>query len=244
MKRFFVFCVLAATAMALLVPAAAFSFPVPENLQFELAWNGIYAGTSTLSISYDQNHNYRIESTARSADFISLFYRVRDKAESLAKQGSFASIDYKLKTREGHHRKDKEVMFPDGAARSDTVYLDRMDKETKNFKTPPGILDALSSFYFVRTQPLVVGKSIHVTIFDEKKVWNVEVKVLRKEKVNTWAGSFNTVLIRPLLKSEGIFRSNGAIYIWLTDDARHMPVMLESHVKVGSIKAILQKVKY
>ncbi len=90
----------------------------------------------------------------------------------------------------------------------------------------------------------MVGRPVHVTIFDDEKVWNVEVQVLRKERVQTWAGTFNTIVIRPVMKSSGIFRRHGDIYIWLTDDARRMPVMLESKVKIGSIKAVLQKVSY
>ncbi|MDA8326759.1 MAG: DUF3108 domain-containing protein [Nitrospiraceae bacterium] len=228
-------------------PAAALSIPVPEHLTFELAWEGIYAGTSTLSISRDAGDGYKIVSTAASADYISVFYKVRDMIESVTRPNSFASMSYRVTSHEGKHVKDLGLLFAGNDGRKMTAFIDYMggsDKREKDFKTPTGVMDPLSSFFFVRTLPLVVGKPVYVTIFDDEKVWNVEVQVLRKERVQTWAGTFNTILIRPVMKSSGIFRRNGDIYIWLTDDARRMPVMLESKVKIGSIKAILQKVSY
>ncbi len=227
-------------------PAQAFSFKVPEKLTYGLSWEGVYAGTSTLSISRDGN-GYKIVSTAKSANYISLFYKVRDMIISTTKGNSFASGSYEIKSHEGAHVKDLGVLFSGENGRQKTVYVDylaRPGDKAKEYKTPPGVMDPLSSFFYVRTLPLVVGKSVYVTIFDDEKVWNVEVKVLKKERVQTWAGTFNTIEIQPLMKSRGIFRRSGAIYIWVTDDARHMPVMLASKVKVGYIKAVLEKAQY
>jgi hypothetical protein len=63
--------------------------------------------------------------------------------------------------------------------------------------------------------------------------------VLRKEKIKTKLGEFDTVVIKPLMKSEGIFDRKGDMYIWLTDDLRRIPVKMQSKVAVGSITATL-----
>ena len=240
---------MAVIAVAVFLPclhAQDLPFRVPETLTYELAWEGIYAGTSTLSISRDGN-GYRIVSTAKSANYISLFYKVRDQIESVTRGNSFASDSYDINSREGWHVKHLGVLFAGDGGRKKTEYIDYLSRsgdKPKEFTTPPGIMDPLSSFFYVRTLPLVVGKPVYATIFDDEKVWNVKVRVLKKERVQTWAGTFNTIEIEPLLKSGGIFRRNGAIYIWVTDDARHMPVMLASKVKVGTIKAVLEKAQY
>ena len=219
----------------------ALALPVPESLTYELNWEGVHAGTSTLSITRGQNDGYKIVSTAKSSNLISLFYKVRDMVESYTKPGSFASLTYKIITHEGWHHKNFGVFFAGENGRQKTAFMDYTFHKERDYKTPPGIMDPLSSFFYVCTLPLTVGKPVHVTMFDDEKVWNVKVLVLRKERVKTWAGTFNTVKIEPLMKSGGIFRHSGAIYIWLTDDARHIPVMLESDVKIGAIRAILQK---
>jgi len=72
----------------------------------------------------------------------------------------------------------------------------------------------------------------------------VEVQVLRREKVKTKLGEFDTVVIKPLMKSEGIFNRKGDVYIWLTDDKKRIPVKLESKVAIGSITATLVGGRY
>jgi len=84
-----------------------------------------------------------------------------------------------------------------------------------------------------------VGRPVYVDIFDSKKVWTVEIQVLRKEKMKTELGEFNTVVIKPLMKSEGIFNRKGDILIWLTDDHKRTPVKMQTKVAVGAITATL-----
>jgi hypothetical protein len=84
-----------------------------------------------------------------------------------------------------------------------------------------------------------VGKSVYVDVFDSRKLWNVEVQVLRRERIKTKLGEFDTLVIKPLMKSEGIFNRKGDVYIWLTDDKKRIPVKLESKVPIGSITATL-----
>jgi len=107
------------------------------------------------------------------------------------------------------------------------------------FDVPDFVFDPISGFYYLRTLRLEVGKSVYVTVFDSKKVWNVEVQVLRREKITLPIGAFDTIVIKPLMKSEGIFYRKGDIIIWLTDDIKRIPVMVQTKVKIGSIVATL-----
>ncbi len=91
----------------------------------------------------------------------------------------------------------------------------------------------------MRTLPLEVGKSVYVSILDNNELWDVEVQVLKKEKLNTIFGEVTTILIKPLIKSEGIFERKGEIFIWLTDDARRIPVKMKTKVMIGSVTATL-----
>lgn len=214
-------------------------FNIPEKLIYDLTWTGIKAGEATLEIS-DKGNEMRIVSVAKSAKWVSVFYTVEDRVESIFLKSSDVighTMKYLLNLREGKHRKNKEVIFDYKNLKA--IYIDYIDKERKEFEIPPAIFDPLSSFYYVRTLNLEVGKSVYVTVFDSKKVWNVEVQVLRKEKIEVPAGTFNTIVVKPLLKSEGIFFRKGDVYIWLTDDERRIPVMLKSKIKIGSVNASL-----
>ena len=225
----------------LLLSGSAFAFIIPERLIFDLTWTGVKAGTATLEITVDKE-NTKIISTARSADWLSVFYTVDDRVESLMRTAQTASLiglpaNYRVKLREGRHRRDKEVVF-DHANRQAT-YINHREGGKRSYTIGENTLDPLSSFYYIRTLKYEVGKSLYVDIFDSKKLWNVEVQVLRREKIKTPLGEFSTVVIKPLMKSEGIFNRKGDMYIWLTDDLKHIPVKMQTKVAVGSITATL-----
>lgn len=94
--------------------------------------------------------------------------------------------------------------------------------------------------------PLQTGKSVFIDVVDNKQLYRTEVQVLRKESVKTSTGTVNTVLIKPLLniRALGIMYLPGDLFIWLTDDERRIPVLVEKRIIIppGSrIPEILSK---
>jgi len=218
----------------------AFALNVPEKLVYDLTWTGIKAGTATQEI-IEEKDLIRVVSTARSADWISVFFPVEDRVESLLTKVAPPLFglpkNYRIKTREGNRRKDKEIIFDHGKRQA--VYIDHLNGGQVEVAINGNTYDVYSSFYYVRTLPLEVGKSVFVSILDNNELWNVEVQVLKKETLKTKLGEVETVLIKPLIKSEGIFERKGEIYIWLTDDARRIPVQMKTKVMIGSVTATL-----
>lgn len=218
----------------------ASALEIPEKLVFDLTWTGIKAGTATQEITNEGN-TIKIVSTARSADWLSVFFPVDDRIESILsrEQGRPLGLPrhYRMTVREGKHRRDKEIIFDQMKGKAQ--YVDHLGSERATLDILPNTYDVYSSFYFVRTLALEPGKPIYVNILDNKKLWNVEVLVLKKERLDTVLGEVNTIHIRPLIKSEGIFEKKGAIDIWLTDDERRIPVRMKTKVAVGSVTATL-----
>ncbi|TAL23753.1 MAG: DUF3108 domain-containing protein [Nitrospirae bacterium] len=224
-----------------LAPPIASAFNIPERLEYDLTWTGIKAGTSTLEITSSGN-NIKIISTAKSAKWVSVFYDVDDWVEStLIKNSNLVFVGqpvrYRIKLKEGRHRRDKEVIFKHDAGKA--LYIDHLADEKEEFVVPFLIFDPLSSFYYIRTLQLEVGHPVYVTIFDSKKTWNVEVQVLRKERVSLRTGTVDAIVVKPLIKSEGIFYKKGEILIWLTDDSKRIPVKLQTKVALGAVTATL-----
>lgn len=211
-----------------------------ETFQYRLSWNGIRAGTAWLGIKKDGD-KIKVFSRVRSASFISVFYEVDDTVESTLEpvNGLYPGkpIHYRIKLKEGKHRRDKEVIFKGNIA----IYKNNLKNETHEAKIPEEIFDPLSAFFYVRFMPLEPGKSVFITVFDSKKVWDVEVKVLRREKIEIGDKEVDTIVIKPLMQSEGIFYRKGDIYIWLTDDSSRLPVMLRTKVLIGSVVATMER---
>jgi Protein of unknown function (DUF3108) len=220
--------------------AAPAPFAMPEKFIYDLTWTGIKAGTASLELRNDGD-TVKILSTAQSAQWVSVFYTVNDQVESTLVKKSPENFvqpaQYRLKIREGRHRRDKEIIFD--CDKSKAYYIDHLKNERKDLDITLPVFDALSGFYYVRSLKLSVGQPVYITILDNKKVWNVEVQVVKKEKITLPTGTFDTIVVKPLLKSEGIFYRKGEIFIWLTDDKKHIPVKMQTKVAIGSITATL-----
>jgi hypothetical protein len=239
-----IFTLISVPLLVFFLSAEALPFAIPEILNYDLTWTGVKAGEASLEIR-DEGSEMKIISTARSAKWVSVFFMVDDRVESrLSKrQPSMGQpVNYTISLREGRNRKHKEVIFDYRNLKA--LSIDHLDRERTEAEIPARVFDSLSSFYYVRTLNLEVGRSVFVTVFDNKRIWNIEVQVLRKERIKVPAGQFNTVVIKPLMKSEGIFYRKGDIFIWLTDDEKRIPVMLKTKVKVGSITAGLVGGRY
>jgi hypothetical protein len=234
----------AALAVALaffcLVNQAA-AFAIPERLEFELTYTGITAGHAVQEVKQNGT-DIHIISTARSADWLRFFFPVDDRIESFLTSGSpplFIGSPrlYQERKHEGKTITDREARFDRQTLEVTTI--DHRNKSEKKQAITKRTYDTLSSFYYFRTIPLQVGTSYFIDVYDCNRLWNTEVKVLRREELVTSLGRFKTIVIQPLLKSEGIFARTGDMFIWLTDDDRRIPVQMKSKVVVGSITATL-----
>lgn len=86
--------------------------------------------------------------------------------------------------------------------------------------------DLLSAIYFIRTQPLEVGKTFDVFIGDGGRVYTIPVKVIEKKRMKTVLGRVDVLHVQPELFGHDrlIDDEKGEFSIWITDDARHIPV--------------------
>ncbi len=226
--------------LACLFPAPLFAGRTPEKLVYNLSWLGIPVGTATQEIT-EEGGIRRITSTARSNDWLSAFFPVEDVIDStLATNGApFPGLTrhYRMQIREGSHRRDREIVFEQ--EKGTAHYHDRRSGERLDIPIGPITYDIYGSFYYVRYLPLEVGRPVSVNVLDGKELRAIEVRVLRRERLKTVLGELDTIVIRPMVRSEGVFEGKGVVTIWLTDDARRIPVRAQTKVKVGSVVATL-----
>jgi len=215
------------------------SFGVGEHLKFDVKYGFITAGTATMSvervIEYENRPCYLITSLAQSNSFFSTFYKVDDRVETIVDAIGHFTWRFEKNLNEGKYHAQRLIEFDQ---RNKIAYYKRDTAEV-----PLYVQDALSVFYYVRTQPLEVGQSIFVDHYNDGKLYNLEVKVLEKETITVAAGTFECFVVEPLLKSVGVFKHEGHLKVWLTDDRLRLPVLMKSKVLVGSISAELTDYK-
>jgi len=218
-------------------PAAVASLPlIIQRFEYDISWLGIKAGEALLELHYDDAGRNRktIRSTADSVDWISSFYRVEDRAWSrLESDGT--PYYFEIRQREGKYRSHKETFFENGMVR----YVNHRKNRRVEKEVSEIYYDVLAAFFEVKARELVPGRPVFVHMFDSGKIGRVEVKVLKKETIDVSGGKVETVLIQPVLKTDGLFKHKGKILIWLTDDTRRIPVQVSTEVGLGSVMATL-----
>ena len=215
------------------------AFQVGEKLTFLIRWGPIHAGTAVMEIpkitEVQDRKVYHIVSRAKSNRFFSTFYKVRDLAESFIDTEGIFSWRFEKHLREGKFKADVVEIYDQRR----NIVITRKD----TVKAPPFVQDVLSAFYYVRTQDLAIGKSIAVDNFASGRIYPLEVKILRRERIRVPAGRFDCIVVEPILKSTGLFQQKGSLKVWLTDDQCRMPVLMKSEILVGSIVAELTNYK-
>jgi hypothetical protein len=231
---------LAASGGHEVLPESPRAFRGGESLRFSVQYGFINAGSAWLEVQNATGPSgqpaFNLVARAESNAFFSRFYKVRNRIESLWDREGHFSWRYSEDRREGKYKVQTAVRFdPD---RHEAVYPDG-----EAFPVPPTVQDALSSFYYTRMQALPLGGSVVFDYHASRRSQPLEVRVLGRERVETPAGKFNCVVVEPILKAGGIFKSKGRLVIWLTDDERRMPVLMKSKVMVGSISVVLQEAR-
>ncbi|OIO55928.1 MAG: hypothetical protein AUJ55_09735 [Proteobacteria bacterium CG1_02_64_396] len=228
-------------ALGLLLGASAWADPSPlagERLIFDLHYLGVPAGVAEMRVEpVDADGATAVVIEARSADWFNWLYRVRDTIVSTTIWGEkgLRSRRYSVDSKEGSYRNYKELVFS-----SDQV-VETNPKETLTFPIPRPALDAVDGFYALRMVPLKVGQTVTFPLFDSRIFYDLEIEVERREVRKTPFGPQTPcVVVFPRLKSEGIFQRKGEMRIWLTDDARHIPVRMESKIAIGAVVAELR----
>ena len=206
-----------------------------ESLVFQLSWLGIVGGTAELRVEPPAEHEgtlaYRITSRARSNDFFSKIYPVDDQIESLVEARSFRSLRYEKHLSEGGKRREELVRF-------DPVRNVASEKGTET-PTPAQVLDALAALYWVRGAELVVGKSLQVPVHANRRNYQLTIDVLAREKLRTAFGERMAWKLEPRQQYEGVFAKKGRLWVWLSDDAGRLPLLMKSTLTIGSIAARL-----
>lgn len=207
-----------------------------EKLYYEIYWLGIYVGNATFEAVND-NGEMKITSRVHSAPIVSAFYKVEDHAESRLIDGT--PVHFGIVQHEGKYRSNKETIFD--PVEKKVIFFNHL-KETRDEHAMPGnaLWDVISGFYYLRTQPLETGKTISLPVFDSNKFLTAEVFVIGKERLeDSDRNGIDTVIVRPVLKSEGLFNNKGTILVWLTDDQHKVPVKVETEVPIGKVTAKL-----
>ena len=220
------------------------SFTNGERLIYDIGWAGFKVGKGVLEVSVgeplDDREVLYITSTARSNKFISWFFPVVDRIESVVDLEGLYPYRITMDQQHGRRKKYREILFDQENHTAVTIYKGK----TSEIQIPPQVQDTLSSLYYFRAIPeLETGSSVFIDVHEGKKNWRLELRILGRETLDTVMGAIPTVKVKAILLFEGILMNKGDLTIWVTDDTKRIPVRMVGKVKIGFVTASLIQVQ-
>lgn len=232
-------CALAAAPL-FVAPAAAQNgvlkvpYDVGERLEYDVRFGKLHVGSGSMEVVGVEDIRgldaWHTVFQVRAGNF---FYRVNDQFESWIDRTSGNSLRFKQNLNEG--RRDVERVFDIFPERA--TFIELGDTTEKSVHQP---LDDGSFLYFLRTIPLAVGETYSFDRYFRPDRNPVTIRVLRKERVSVPAGTFDAIVVQPVIKTKGIFSENGHAEVWLSDDSSRIMLQMKSGLSFGSINLYLK----
>jgi hypothetical protein len=202
-----------------------------ERAEYQVRLGGLNVGSGAMEVLSVSQVNGRPAFHARMRISGGLpLARVNDVFESWIDVDGLFSRRFKQDQHELNFRRNRTYdFFPEQRT------FRRENGETGTIPTNRP-LDDVSFLYFVRTLPLRPGDVYEVPRYFKEDGNPVIIRVLRRETVRVPAGTFNTVVIQPIIKTDGLFGEGGQAEVFFTDDSRRLLVQMRSRVPViGSL---------
>lgn len=220
-----------------------------ERITYKLYynWNFVWlsAGEVTFSVNEleDQYHLRAVGKTYRSYEW---FFKVRDYYDSYVNKSTLLPEVSIRDIEEGKYRLYDRVTFNQEAGMAYSLRgKSKATAEMSNYQIENCMHDVLSMVYYLRNLDISEyqeGDVIPLKIFMDKETWPLRMHYEGQEKgvKVKGMGRFNTIRVQPEVIAGDIFDEDTEMNIWVTDDANRLPVLIESPLSVGSVKAVLK----
>ena len=211
-------------------------FAVGEELVFKASFGGISAGTARMRVEGIElvrgRPAYHI---VFSIDGGVPLFRVRDRYESWIDVETLASLRHHQNISEGRYKRTTRYeIYPEAA-----LYQKNDNPMQKSVSNP---LDDGSFIYAVRAAAVRVGETRRDDRYFRPDRNPVVLTGLRHEQVKVGAGTFVATVVRPSIKTSGIFSEDGDAQVWFSNDAYRYPVQVKSKFSKFSLTLSLQSV--
>jgi len=218
------------------------AFREGEKLTFDVKYGFVTAGIATFEIpkikKMSGRDTYHITFEVNTVPTFDNFYKVRDRYETYLDVEGMFPWRFEQHIREGKYSRDFSAFFDQRRGKAKT--------SEGQYDIPIYVNDIVSAFYYARTldySNLEVGDRVPLKNFYKNKVYDLDVVYHGKETIEVAAGKFECLIVEPLVQEGGLFKSEGSILLWMTNDEAKMPVRVKTKVVVGAIDADLTSYK-
>ena len=214
------------------------AFREGEKLTFEVKYGFVTAGIASFEIpaikKISGRNAYHVTFEVNTVPTFDNFFKVRDRYETYIDVEGIFPWRFEQHIREGNYSRDFSAFFDQRKGNAKT--------SGGQFEIPKYVNDIVSAFFYARTidySNLNVGDKIPLKNFYKDKVYDLDVVYHGKETIEVAAGKFECIIVEPLVQEGGLFKNEGSIMVWMTNDEAKMPVRVKTKVVVGAINSDL-----
>ena len=235
--------------LCLLTPSFSLpqSKPAGETFQYRVEWRLIQAGTAKVAFTGSASHSSEVGVQLQSVGLVSKLFKVNDVYKATMAEG-FCATSTRMNAEEGRRHRVTDVKFDGHNKRATYVERDEVKKSvvlSKEIDTAECVHEVMGALQKLRTLKLEPGKSVQIPISDGKKFVQAKVEAQEREDIVTPAGKFKAMRYEALLFNNVFYQRNGRLFIWITEDARRLPVQIRVRlpIAIGTISLILEKIE-
>lgn len=214
------------------------AFRTGEKLTFDVKYGFVTAGVAEFAIPKTVNISgreaYNVTFKVSSVPAFDAFYKVRDRYETFIDVNALFPWRFEQHIREGGYSRDFSAFFDQRKGKAKT--------SEGSYDIPPAVQDIISAFYLARTfdySKMKVGDRFKLQNFYADKTYPLDVVFRGRETVSVEAGKFDCIIVEPLISEGGLFKAEGTLIVWLTNDDLKIPVKVKTKIIIGSIDAEL-----
>jgi len=216
-------------------PRAGYSFPQKQTLTYSVDWRVFPAGMAVIRFEA-AGERENITASADTSGAINLLFHVSDRFQSSFDRATGCTDDFNKQTVEGRRLMVSTLHIDYAQKRSILNEKNPVTGQTKHIESPvTGCLtDLLTGIFYASSQTIEMGHNFVLPVVDAMRIVPVTMKIEGRETIKTPLGTFKTLRVQPTADA-GVVKNRGNIWIWYTDDDRHLPVQMRARLFWGTI---------
>lgn len=210
-----------------------------EQLAFELRFGIIKGGEAVYKCSDTTLNNHTAVFTylqGNTSGFTDFIYKVNDEYTSLLDNSSLLPIWSTKALSEQKFRFYEKINYDQQTGEVVSNHLGKRN-------TAKNICDISALMCYFRFSGLLdtlqANQILHLPFWDTNEWYYLDIKYTGTEQIKTKLGEFNCLRFEPLHIAGRFFNRKNPMNIWITDDSRRLPVLMERNFTIGSVKCEL-----
>jgi hypothetical protein len=213
---------------------------MPERLTFGIEWRLIRGGTAVMETKPGEA---RVK--LDSAGLVSTLFKV-DDTYTVRYDAPFCAASSLLDAQQGKRHQETSITFDRYLNRATFTLRDVLKNSViraEQTEIPSCVHDIVGGIQMMRTLNLEPGQAAQLPISDGRKSAQVRIEAQEREEIQTTAGKFKTIRYEANLFNGVIYMRKGRAFVWLTDDARKLPVQMQLRMSfpLGNVTVTLEK---